>query len=115
MRADLEAKSLDFVVKDNCDPKALNMEDSKDRAMAEGRKGSKAKTGDKSVKKAKSKAKSDKKKGKKKQNTKGETGAGASSHGAKDAKKGKKSKKHEKRKGKRHGSGIIADFDPLQI
>ena len=115
VRADLEAKSLDFVVKDNCDPKALNMEDSKDRAMAEGRKGSKAKTGDKSVKKAKSKAKSDKKKGKKKQNTKGETGAGASSRGAKDAKKGKKSKKHEKRKGKRHGSGIIADFDPLQI
>ena len=57
----------------------------------------------------------DKKKGKKKQNTKGETGAGASSRGAKDAKKGKKSKKHEKRKGKRHGSGIIADFDPLQI
>lgn len=37
-RADLEARSLDFLIKDNCDTAALNMENSQDRKNKAGAK-----------------------------------------------------------------------------
>lgn len=70
-RADVEARALDFLVRDNCDPHALKMTDSRERDAAEAAGGK--------------------------------------------VKKGRKDK-HGKRRGKRrHGSDVIAGFDPLTI
>lgn len=70
-RADVEARALDFLVRDNCDPRALKMPDSRERDAAE-------------------------------------TAGGRVKKGRKD--------KHGRRRGKRrHGSDVIAAFDPLTI
>ncbi|MGM9539989.1 ribonuclease R [Anaerovibrio sp.] len=106
-RADVEARSLDFLVKDNCDPRALQMQDSADRAesgsaaKAKGRTGRKGRVSGKESKKAKQ-ARSGRE----------DTRKAAERTGRKKNKKDK----HSKRKGKRRsGSDVIASFDPLTI
>ncbi len=110
-RADLEARSLDFLVKDNCDLRALQMQDSADRAEGGGTAKSKSRTG---------------KKGRGKESKKAKQAGPAARSGREDTRKAgtgehtgrKKSKKdkHSKRKGKRKSGGdIIASFNPLTI
>ena len=112
-RADLEARSLDFVVKDNCDAAALNMENSQDRkakAVAGNRKSDSGKDKKKSGKKGK-------KSGKGSKNADGVKAPGKASakSSARTSDKAKKDK-HRKRKGKRRKSqDIIADFSPYDI
>lgn len=73
VRASVEEKALDFVVKDNCDPRALRMENSADRKPREKYSGKKSKEkiskatkgGKKSTKAEKKTGKSDKKSAKK--------------------------------------------------
>jgi len=73
VRASVEEKALDFVVKDNCDPRALRMETSADRKPKEKSSGKKSKEkiskatkgGKKSTKAEKKAGKSDKKSAKK--------------------------------------------------
>lgn len=122
-RADLEARSLDFLIKDNCDTAALNMENSQDR---------KSKTGAKDIakdiakeEKSRRKTKTSKvgkrdKTGKKKKNKKSKLEAqeGFRSERAENISRKRKDKKdkHKKRKGKRRAKqDIIADFNPYSI
>lgn len=66
VRASVEEKALDFVVKDNCDPRALRMENSTDRKPREKTSGKKSKEKTSKVGKAgKKTGKSDKKSAKK--------------------------------------------------
>lgn len=118
-RADVEARSLDFLVKDNCDLHALNMQVSRDRDPG-------AAAGIKSraeARKIKHGAKKDKKE---KKSPKGKQGEGfypdgrnvAGHMGRKKNKKEKKAgrDKHSKRKGRRkQGGDVIASFAPLTI
>lgn len=112
VRADVEARALDFVVKDNCDPHALTMQNSEDRKVDKKKpagKGAKAKKTAKAGKSTKSA---------RKQFGGYDVGYGeASSYSKKKTKKEKHSKdKHSKRKGKRRsGRDVIASFDPLGI
>lgn len=62
VRASVEEKALDFVVKDNCDPRALRMENSADRKPREKSSGKKSK--EKTSKGGRKSTKADKKAGK---------------------------------------------------
>ena len=113
-RADLEARSLDFLVKDNCDLRALQMQDSEDRkAGAEGRGREKAKGSAGKVKGGAAKAGRRAKKSKAAADTGREEARRA---GGQTGRKKNKKDKHSKRKGKRRSGGdVIASFDPLTI
>ena len=113
-RADLEARSLDFLVKDNCDLRALQMQDSADRkAGAEGRGREKAKGSAGKVKGGTAKAGRRAKKAKAAADTGREEARRA---GGQTGRKKNKKDKHSKRKGKRRSGGdVIASFDPLTI
>ena len=113
-RADLEARSLDFLVKDNCDLRALQMQDSEDRkAGAEGRGREKAKGRAGKVKGGAAKAGRRAKKSKAAADTGREEARRA---GGQTGRKKNKKDKHSKRKGKRRSGGdVIASFDPLTI
>ena len=113
-RADLDARSLDFVVKDNCDAAALNMASSQDRAKEAGKQAKPAKK----TKAAKPGKKDKTGKKKKTKKSKLELQEGRRQQRAEGIAKKKKDKKdkHSKRKGKRRASKhIIADFDPYNI
>lgn len=118
-RADLEARSLDFLIKDNCDTAALNMENSQDRKSKTGAK--EAAQEEKSRRKTKtSKVGKRDKTGKKKKNKKSKLEAqeGLRSERAENISRKRKDKKdkHKKRKGKRRAKqDIIADFNPYSI
>ena len=118
-RADLEARSLDFLIKDNCDTAALNMENSQDRKSKTGAKD--AAQEEKSRRKTKtSKVGKRDKTGKKKKNKKSKLEAqeGFRSERAENISRKRKDKKdkHKKRKGKRRAKhDIIADFNPYSI
>lgn len=118
-RADLEARSLDFLIKDNCDTAALNMENSQDRKSKTGAK--EAAQEEKSRRKTKtSKVGKRDKTGKKKKNKKSKLEAqeGFRSERAENISRKRKDKKdkHKKRKGKRRAKqDIIADFNPYSI
>lgn len=116
VRADLEARSLDFVVKDNCDQQALLLqrvrENTAEKSSRSARKYYKSDAAEKSEKKSVKKGGKKKKtaldKGKRTENIK-------EKNVRPKAKKGKKDK-HSKRKGKRHSnSDIIASFNPYEI
>ena len=113
-RADLDARSLDFVVKDNCDAAALNMASSQDRAKEASKQAKPAKK----TKAAKPGKKDKTGKKKKTKKSKLELQEGRRQQRAEGIAKKKKDKKdkHSKRKGKRRASKhIIADFDPYNI
>lgn len=118
-RADLEARSLDFLIKDNCDTAALNMENSQDRKSKTGAK--EAAQEEKSRRKTKTgKVGKRDKTGKKKKNKKSKLEAqeGFRSERAENISRKRKDKKdkHKKRKGKRRAKqDIIADFNPYSI
>ena len=118
-RADLEARSLDFLIKDNCDTDALNMENSQDRKSKTGVKD--AAQEEKSRRKTKtSKVGKRDKTGKKKKNKKSKLEAqeGFRAERAENISRKRKDKKdkHKKRKGKRRAKhDIIADFNPYSI
>lgn len=118
-RADLEARSLDFLIKDNCDTAALNMENSQDRKSKTVAK--EAAQEEKSRRKTKtSKVGKRDKTGKKKKNKKSKLEAqeGFRSERAENISRKRKDKKdkHKKRKGKRRAKhDIIADFNPYSI
>lgn len=105
-RADVEARALDFLVKDNCDLRALKMPGSREGAGAEAADGTKECAG--------KKRKGSGRTGRKAAGSKGD--AAFSKEAAPG--RGRKSHrdKHVRRKGKRkHGSDVIASFDPLTI
>ena len=127
VRADVEEKSLDFVVADNCDPRALEMAKNGElpetkegkaggRTAGEkaGRGGRKAGKPGKAGKKAKAgKAAKGDKPGSRKHVDKLADSRNSTGH---MGRKKNKDKKHMKRKGKRRsGSSIIAEIDPMQI
>ncbi len=91
VRASVEEKALDFVVKDNCDPRALRMENSADRKPKEKSSGKKSKE---KISKA----------------TKGGRKSNKADKKAKTSKRNKhdhKSVKHNKRKGKPNKNIIV--------
>ena len=91
VRASVEEKALDFVVKDNCDPRALRMENSADRKSREKSSGKKSK-------------------GKISKSTKGSRTSSKADKKAKTSKRNKhdhKSVKHNKRKGKPNKNIIV--------
>ena len=121
-RADVEARSLDFLVKDNCDLRALNMQGSKDRDPGEAAgimSRSEARKIKRSAKKDRKSAKSGREAAAKGAAAGKDDGRNAAGHmGRKKNKKEKKAgkDKHSKRKGRRkQGSDVIASFDPLSI
>lgn len=113
VRADLEARSLDFVIKDNCDIAALNMENSQDlkEKKAAGNKKSASVAGKtKSCRKEKKSSRAGKAFASDRQSAKAPARLSAP-----NSDKTRKDK-HRKRKGKRRKSlDIIAGFDPYDI
>lgn len=123
VRADVEEKSLDFVVADNCDPRALEMAKNGELPTTKEGKAEGRAAGDKAGRRGK-KADKHGKAGKKGKGSKVKAGSknrvdkladSRNSTGHLGRKKNK-DKKHMKRKGKRRsGSNIIAEIDPMQI
>lgn len=108
VRADKEAHALDFLAKDNCDPRALNIENSGDRKA-----GKRQDPGEAAGIPSRAESRKQKKAAKKSsRKSSSQSAAGGKATKVKNDKKGKQSKSKGKKLAKNE---IIASFDPYGI